>query len=70
MAQEKIGQITGSPKRSVARWVEQFESGRSSDFAEFVGANLDSLKLCRLHAVLENFLTESTIGGVPWDTPV
>ncbi|MCA9070861.1 MAG: hypothetical protein KDA84_18155 [Planctomycetaceae bacterium] len=58
VAEDEICQLTGSPKRSVGRWVEQFESGRAADFSEFIGANLDSLALCRLHGAVETWLSE------------
>lgn len=59
LAEPEISQITGSPPRSVARWVEQFENGRATDFSEFLGANLDSLALCRLHGALESSRLEA-----------
>lgn len=59
MMEDEICHITGSPKRSVTRWVEQFESGRAADFSEFIGANLDSLALCRLHGAFETARAES-----------
>ena len=47
---EEIHQITGSPKRSIEKYIADFEEGRKEeDFSQYIGVDLNSGKLCKLH---------------------
>ncbi len=46
---EEIQQITGSPRRSIENYIEQFEEGRQEDCSAYVGKNLSSGDLARLY---------------------
>jgi hypothetical protein len=47
---EEIVKATGCPRKSVERYVADFEVGRGrSDFAAYIGTELKSADLCRLH---------------------
>jgi hypothetical protein len=47
---EKIREITGCPKQSIQRYIDDFEAGRKEkDFAEYVGVDLNPKALCRLY---------------------
>ena len=47
---EEIHQATGCSRKSVQRYVEDFERGRDSlNFAAYLGADLTPADLCRLH---------------------
>ncbi len=49
---DKIREITGCPKATVARYVADFEAGRqNADFGPFFGAELKPADLCRVHGV-------------------
>lgn len=46
----EIVQATGCPRKSVQRYIEDFETGRgASDFAAYLGTDLKPADLCRLH---------------------
>jgi hypothetical protein len=48
----RFGEITGCPRKSVQRYIEDFEAGRKEgDFAPYLGADLGPKELCRLHGV-------------------
>jgi hypothetical protein len=47
---EEIHQTTGCPRKSVHRYIEDFEAGRGlSDFSSYYGVELKPRDLCRLH---------------------
>jgi 3-methyladenine DNA glycosylase Mpg len=49
---EQIAAISGSPRRSIQRYIAEFEAGRQQrDFASYVGLELGPTDLCRLHGV-------------------
>lgn len=46
----EISQLTGSPGRSVQKYIEDFEAGKSeADFGRYFGIDLSTGDLCRLH---------------------
>ena len=49
---EEIQKLTGSPAKTVARYIADFEEGRrEGDFTPFYGIDLGPKDLCRLHGV-------------------
>lgn len=47
---EEIHQITGSSKRSIEKYIADFEAGRKEDdFSQYIGINLNTVKLSQLH---------------------
>jgi hypothetical protein len=47
---EEICQTTGSPRRSVQRYIDEFKIGQQEqNFGAYFGRELDSFALCRLH---------------------
>jgi hypothetical protein len=46
---EEIHQATGCPRKSVQRYLEEFEVGRAADFSAYIGRELKPAELCRLH---------------------
>lgn len=50
MPAEVIATVTGCPKGTVARYVEDFDTGQAeADFGPYFGAELGPKDLCRLH---------------------
>lgn len=47
---EEIHQTTGCPRKTVQRYVDEFETGRgTTDFTAYIGRELKPAELCRLH---------------------
>lgn len=50
---ERIHELTGSPRRTIERYVQAFDAGRhETDFTPYDRTDLDPLKLCRLHGMV------------------
>jgi hypothetical protein len=52
---DAIAALTGTPKRTVARYVADYESGRALESVESLhGRSLNATDLCRLHGALQD----------------
>ncbi|MGD1875237.1 MAG: hypothetical protein ACFB02_19560 [Mastigocoleus sp.] len=52
---EYIHSVTGSPQRTISKYIQDFEAGKQEvDFSRYVGINLNSQELSRLHGTCFN----------------